>query len=77
MGGDGDAWSRVLTAEARTRGVAPEVSAQRSGAVNGGGGPQAPPTRTRQSAQASLTRISFRPTRISFRPTRLLFRRAV
>ena len=27
------------------RGVAPEVSAQRSGATNGGGGPQAPPTR--------------------------------
>jgi hypothetical protein len=47
-------YAQRVTGEARSaarlstsRGVAPEVSAQRgtSGAVNGGGGPQAPPTR--------------------------------
>jgi hypothetical protein len=54
-----DAWSKVVRPESdgrshvsraasTSRGVAPEVSAQRgtSGATNGGGGPQAPPTRT-------------------------------
>ena len=42
---------------ARTRGVAPEVSAQRgtSGATNGGGGPQAPPSRTRCITQTSIS----------------------
>jgi hypothetical protein len=48
-----------------SRGVAPEVSAQRgtSGATNGGGGPQAPPTRTSFAAhttEAPPTRLSFR-----------------
>jgi hypothetical protein len=47
-----------------SRGVAPEVSAQRgtSGAANRGGGPQAPPTRLsfmRAGLQAPPTRLAY------------------
>src|SRR5438128_1386494 len=41
------------------RGVAPEVSAQRSGAANGGGGPQAPPTRSSELPRTSLVATAF------------------
>jgi hypothetical protein len=53
---------RVQRAAARTRRVAPEVSAQRSGARNGVGGPQAPPTQLMQAAVQQLAAPPAPPT---------------
>src|SRR5207237_341397 len=64
----------VVAAEGPSRGVAAGRSAQRgtSGAATGGGGPQAPPTRTRDGGMASTTR-SAPPTRTRASPTRKTF----
>jgi hypothetical protein len=70
---ESDGRSHVSGAASTSRGVAPEVSAQRgtSGATNGGGGPQAPPTRlslwlpTRLSLWLPTRLLSWLPTRLS------------
>jgi hypothetical protein len=75
---ESDGRSHVSRAASTSRGVAPVVSAQRgtSGATNGGGGPQAPPTRLSFAdcrSQAPPTRLSFADCRSQAPPTRLSF----
>jgi hypothetical protein len=64
------AYPRRRRAAPIMRGVAAEVSAQRSGAANGGGGPQGSPTRTccynRKRGRGTLNASAFRFTWLDF-----------